>query len=455
MANSDGHRRFGNVRQLPSGRWQIRYPGPDGRTRTGTETYATKTVAERALVLVEGQLVRGDWVDPERAKVKLSDYGDRWIAQRPGLRPRTVQLYRYLFARHIGPYLGNAPLGKLSTALIREWRAELLEKGVSQTVTAKAYRLLRAILMTAVNEDHILPRNPCRVPGADKEDPEERPVLTLPEVFKLADLMPERFRVLLLVVTFASLRYGELVALERCDIDTDTGTIRVRQAFNELRGQGMVLGPPKSRAGRRTVSVPTMILPELREHLAKYVGDEPSALVFTGPKNAPIRRGNFNKLVKWHEAVAKIGKVGLHLHDLRHTGNTLAAGTGASTRDLMARMGHDSMNAAIIYQHATRDADKAIAQALDAKVKAEQDKRAEQDEATKPPSGRTKRTKRTARTNDTPKTTKGTGQADRAKPKPARTEPAKPPAFGPLFLAASDERDEPDDGAAGALVSAG
>lgn len=94
-------------------------------------------------------------------------------------------------------------------------------------------------------------------------------------------------------------------------------------------------------------------MPELRRHLSEYVSEEPSALVFTGPKGAPIRRGNFNKLVKWKAAVATLGKVGLHLHDLRHTGNTLAA----STRDLMARMGHDSMDAVLIYQHATSEAD--------------------------------------------------------------------------------------------------
>lgn len=88
--------------------------------------------------------------------------------------------------------------------------------------------------------------------------------------------------------------------------------------------------------------------------------------MFTGPTGAPLRRGNFNKLVRWQEVIAKVGMIGLHFHDLRHTGNTLAATTGASTRDLMARMGHDSINAAIIYQHATNEAGQAIANALDA-----------------------------------------------------------------------------------------
>ncbi|HEX3733063.1 MAG TPA: site-specific integrase [Mycobacteriales bacterium] len=197
---------------------------------------------------------------------------------------------------------------------------------------------------------------------------DERPVLTVRQVFALAEEMPDRQKALVLVTNFASLRYGEAGALQHCDLDVEVGTVRVRQAFTEQVGKGMVLGPPKFRAGIRTVSIPAGILPPLREHLAQYVDSEATALVFTGPTGAPLRRGNFNRLVKWAEAVAKIGAPGLHFHDLRHTGNTLAAQTEVSTRDLMARMGHDSMNAALIYQHATSEADRVIADALDAQL---------------------------------------------------------------------------------------
>ena len=92
--------------------------------------------------------------------------------------------------------------------------------------------------------------------------------------------------------------------------------------------------------------------------------------MFTGANDGPIRRSSFNPRVGWMKVVEAIGAPGLHFHDLRHTGNTLAAATGVSTRDLMARMGHDSMNAAIIYQHATREADRVIADALDVRVQA-------------------------------------------------------------------------------------
>jgi integrase len=368
MPNKEGHRRFGNIRKLPSGRYQVRYPGPDGRIRTAPETYARKQDAERHLVLIETQMMRQEWTDPARAKVTIEAYAVRWIAERPNLRPGTVELYTWLLGKHVTPYLGGVQLGRLDTQMVREWRAKLIANGVSATMAAKAYRLLRAVLMTAVNEDRLLSANPCRIKGADAENPAERPILTARQVFELADVMPDRFRAFVLLATFANLRWGEITALQRVDIDTVAATVRVRQQYTERRGTGLVLGPPKSRAGVRTVSYPSAISGAVVGHLAEFVGPEPAALVFTGPTGAPIWRGNFNKLVSWREAVTKIGAAGLHLHDLRHTGNTLAAQTGASLRDLMARMGHDSTAAAIIYQHATRGADRAIADAVDARL---------------------------------------------------------------------------------------
>jgi hypothetical protein len=123
-----------------------------------------------------------EWTDPDRAKVTLGDYAERWIAERAGLRPPPVELYGWLLRRHITPWLGGVPLGKIDAPLVRPWRAKLLAQGVSASMAAKAYRLLRSVLMTAVNEDRILLRNPCQVRGADKEIPTERPVLTVAEV---------------------------------------------------------------------------------------------------------------------------------------------------------------------------------------------------------------------------------------------------------------------------------
>jgi hypothetical protein len=190
--NKDGHRRFGLIRRLPSGRYQASYLGPDGQRKYAPETFARKSEAEQFLSLTEVQLLRGDWTDPDRGKMKLGDYGTTWIAQRPNLRIRTRELYAWLFDKHIEPGLGTVPLGKLSTSLVREWRAGLIASGVSESMTAKAYRLLRAILMTAVEEDDILPRNPCRLMGAGTEKAPERPVLNVAQVVALADLVGRR-----------------------------------------------------------------------------------------------------------------------------------------------------------------------------------------------------------------------------------------------------------------------
>jgi Site-specific recombinase XerC len=425
MANAEGHRRFGNIRKRESGRFQIRYPGPDGRMRTGTETYERKSDAERALTLIEAQMIAGEWTDPERGKIKLKDYAEIWVKQRPGLRPRTVDLYSWLLKKHIAPYLGGMAMGKLSTAMVRQWRADLLDSGVSVTMAAKAYRLLRAVLMTAAEEDRIIPRNPCRIRGAGDEHAQERPVLTVAQVFELAEqvgrrpvgniraltsggyrvrfrrhgemrthpevyasraaaeqglwklgrdgkadcMHDQRFRAFILLATFASLRWGEVTALTRDDIDLTAGTVRVRVAYIERSTGEMVLGPPKSRAGRRVVGIPKAIVPALREHLETYVKPEGGALVFVGVKGGPLRRSGFNKLTGWSYVVKDLGVPGLHVHDLRHTGNMLAADSGVGLKDLMARMGHDNVRAAMIYQHAVRGADAAITDAIEKKVK--------------------------------------------------------------------------------------
>jgi integrase len=360
-----GARDFGNVRRLPSGRWQARYIGPDGQRRSAPDTFDTKTAAARWLRLTEAEVTRGEWTDPEAGRVTLHDYAEQWIRERPGLRPRTVELYRWLLGKHIAPYLGGVELGRLTTALVRRWRADLLHAGASESIAAKCYRLLRAVLNTAATEDRIIKANPCRVRGADKENPAERPTLTVAQVFALAEAMPHpRYRVLVLVTAFCSLRWGEVTALRRGDVAEDSSWIRVSIAHTEVPGRGIVVGPPKSRAGVRTVVVPEAIRADLVEHLRERVDRTPSALLFTGDQGRAIRRSNFAQRVKWTELVDRLGMKGVHFHDLRHAGNIWAAQTKVSTRDLMARMGHDDMRAALIYQRATQEAADRIARGL-------------------------------------------------------------------------------------------
>jgi integrase len=231
-------------------------------------------------------------------------------------------------------------------------------------MTAKAYRLLRAILMTAV-DDGVLARNPCRIKGAGSEPTPERPVLDVGQVLTLADSLTQPFGLLVLVTTFGSLRWGEVTALRRMDVDLGAGTLHVRGAFVERSTGELIRGLPKSRASLRAVTLPRPVVELLSAHLAEHVDAHPESLIFTGDKGAVLRRSNFNRTAQWPKRVAAVGAPGLHFHDLRHTGNLLAAASGASLRDLMSRMGHDSMRAALIYQHTTQKADRKIADALE------------------------------------------------------------------------------------------
>jgi len=372
MANKKNHRQFGFIRKLPSGRYQASYLGPDGLRRNAPETFATKSDAAAWLSTVEADLLRGEWIDPMLGKITLTDFGLRWIKERQ-LGVRTREEYGRLFRNHLAPFLGGKALGDISTETVRSWRRHLLDNGRSNSTSAKAYRLLRAILNTAFDDNRIK-RNPCRIKGADQEKTPERPIATVKQVFALSDAVVPRFRVFILAAAFTGLRWGELIALRRCDVDLDAGTVRVPRRLAQLSSGQLVEGPTKSAAGFRTVAMPSILVPDFRRHLMAFVPAGTEALIFTGEKGAPLKRGNWHKSVKWIATVAKVElPKGFHFHDLRHTGNNLAAASGASTRELMHRMGHGSMRAALIYQHATSERDQEIADSLSARVQAARD----------------------------------------------------------------------------------
>ena len=190
--------------------------------RPADDTFATKAEAEDWLTLTEAEILEDDWIDPDAGDILLSDYGATWIDERPGLRPKTVTLYSHLLRSHIAPYFPAMTVARLTLATVRRWHKKLLDNGVSQVTAAKAYRLLRAILNTAV-DDGLIRRNPCRMKGAGSENSPERPVLTVPQVYALADAIAPAIA-LILLATFASLRWAELAALTSQDIDLDACT---------------------------------------------------------------------------------------------------------------------------------------------------------------------------------------------------------------------------------------
>jgi integrase len=167
---------------------------------------------------------------------------------------------------------------------------------------------------------------------------------------------------MVLLAAYCSLRFGELAGLRRHRVDLLHKVIRVEECAVELKNGSVIFGPPKTDAGVRTVAVPDDLVAMLEDHLAEHVDRARAALVFTSPEGHALRRTKFRS--RWLAACEKAGIEGLHFHDLRGSGATWAATTGATVAELMSRLGHSTAAVAMRYQHATAERDRAIADRL-------------------------------------------------------------------------------------------
>lgn len=360
-------RPFGRIRKLPSGRWQARYPGPDGRDLAAPSTFVSKTEATRYLSAVETDLARGIWLDPARGDVRLEPYAAAWIKVRTvggrPLSPRTRANYENLLRLHITPTLGALPLSSVTPERVRLWQAQVSQKGA--TTAAQAYRLLHAVLATAAEEGTYL-SNPCRLRGASTPKTPERPLLSVTEVESLAQGMPEHLRALVVLAFWGALRLGELLALQVGDLDLDvakgTGAVRIERAQGEVDNQAVQL-PPKAQSAR-TVHLPRTAVKALADHLDRMPAGLPTARVFARVTGQSLRAWDVQR--HWVRARETAGLPQARLHDLRHAGLTLAAQRGFTVREVMRRAGHSSSAAAMRYQHAAESRDRDLASSLDA-----------------------------------------------------------------------------------------
>jgi integrase len=355
-------RYFGSVRALPSGRWQARYTGPDRRAYTAPVTFDTKGDADGWLSLRQSEILRGAWLPPaapQTAPVTLADYSAVWLADRD-LSASTRLLYANTLRKQVLPVFGDAPVTSITPAAVRDWNGRM-RTTTGPTQRAHAYSLLRTILNTAV-ADEVIPANPCRVRGAGSTRRARKiQAATLPELEAIVAGMPARYRLMVLLAAWCALRFGELAELRRCDIIVKTATIRVRRGV--IRGEdGRVVKDPKSEAGQRDVNIPPHLMPAVKAHLRDHVEASRDALMF--PAAAGGHMAPSSLYTVYYPAREAAGRPDLRFHDLRHTGAVLAAATGATLAELMARLGHSTVSAALLYQHAAADRDKVIAAAL-------------------------------------------------------------------------------------------
>lgn len=376
-------RSWGKLRTMRNGRLQASYLH-EGIYHYAPHTYDAKIDAEGWLANERKLIELGGWTSPKQRAARAAmdgmtvrQYADQWLD--PDWRARRWdddkrqltaksrhENQRYLDTR-ILPTLGDFPglrdlhLREITPEVVREWWAALRSaKPTTARTNDLAYQLLKAMCNTAV-EDGLLDVNPCQ---AKSKQSQTRDIegLTTEELDIVAAEVPEHYRVATYIAAWCGVRSGELFELRRKDIRTtsDGGmVIRVERSATRV-GNEIVVGPPKSEAGKRGVTVPPHVAAMLTEHMARRTGEGPEALVFTTTRRVRLSTTAFTKSVK--KGYVKVGMPELRIHDLRHVGATMAAiEGGATTKELMARFGHNTPGMAMRYQIASKRRAKAIA----------------------------------------------------------------------------------------------
>lgn len=368
-------RAFGKIRKLPSGRYQASYVGPDLVRHTGPRTFEAKMDAEGWLAQERRLIDRELWTSPvERARiarekgVTLREYAKPALRRRTnrqgeGLRPTTLRLNDDQLERLIFPALGDLPLATITPDDVAAWYRAFNPD--HKTQRAQAYGLLKSVFNQA-SAENVTDNQPCTIRGGSSKKRERkiRPA-SVDELALIVENMPESLKAAVLIAAWCGLRFGEVAELRRKDIDLDAGTVTVERALTRVDGQDIV-GPPKSEAGVRVVTMPARLIPAIRDHLDTHTGARPTTLLFTRDRRANTHwtQGAFYK--RFQPARAAAGRDDLRFHDLRHTQAVLAAQTGATLAELMARLGHSTPQAAMRYQSVAAGRDAQIAQALDA-----------------------------------------------------------------------------------------
>lgn len=379
---------FGSVRKLPSGRWQARYPDPAGRPMTAPSTFPTKRDAEDHIAGVRADRMRGTYRDHRAGLQPFGPYAVDWVAnggRRGKLAPKTRALYADLLATQLQP-LHDRALSAIAPADVRAWysktRRDLLaaakkraeevrrrakERGKDaparplpsgESRLRQAYSLLRAIMAAAV-QDGLIAANPCQIIGAGAVQHPERPYLSPADLGTIVAAMPEQWHLPVRVMFGAHLRSGELIALQRGDYAD--GLLTVERQTTLVNGKPVTTATKTGNA--RTVPLPPSIAAEVERYLGRTTGFPKSAM-FGRPDGTGITSHGLGQA--WRKAARSVGLAQFHVHDVRHAGLTAAAQVGATTRELMARAGHKTARAALIYQHAAEERSAAIAERIDA-----------------------------------------------------------------------------------------
>ena len=323
---------MGSVQKRADGKWRARYRDAAGKEHA--RHFGRKLDAQRWVESQEVAKSRGDWIDPALSRVTVGAWAAEWLAGQVQLKPSTRARYAGVLRVQVLPTWDRVPLQAVTHTDVSRWVAQLVADGLGARTVHKAHRVLSLVLDLAVRDGR-LARNPAvgvRLPRATDA---RKQFLTAAEVAALADASG-RDRVLVYVLAYCGLRFGEAAGLRIGDVDLARRRLRVEHSLSDVDGH-LVATTPKSHHARE-VPVPSFVVAMLADAVAGLPADAP---LFTGRDGGLLRGNNFRRR-SFDRAASSVGLPGLTPHELRHTAASLAVSAGANVKAVQRMLGHAS-----------------------------------------------------------------------------------------------------------------
>ncbi|ALE72992.1 integrase [Pseudonocardia sp. EC080625-04] len=394
---------MGFIDKTPEGRYRAYFRDPSGKQRS--KTFRLKKDATTFLAEIETSKTRGAYVSPHAGRMAFGAHAAEWMATW-NVEITTAARDRSIMQTHVLPRWGDVPLSKIDHLSLQAWATDLGTRRSRATVV-EALRLASAVLRSAVR-NRLIPFNPAdevRVPRARTRDTHEQIISRADLRHRLLPAVPEQHRGVVATAAGAGLRWGEVVGLRTDALDLDAARLVVIRTVVEVAGTTSFKPFPKSRAGRRTVPLPSWLLPIIREHLERWP-TEPNAPVFANEVGAPLRRTLFRSRIwrpslvragllggvtpvgdryraRWTDAagtehtedfrtgssavhhVARHQSGGLRFHDLRHSYATWLVDDGVPPNMVQRVLGHERSSTTLDLYTRRTDNSERILQALD------------------------------------------------------------------------------------------
>lgn len=347
-----------SIAKRPDGQWRARYRDATGREHS--RHFGRKVDAQRWLDTVTSAVVTGSYVDPRLSRVTIGEWAARWLEGKANLKASSRDRYAGVLATHVVPRWGAVRISDVTHADVQAWVSQVAASGLAPASVHKVHRVLAMVLSTAV-KDGRLPRNPATGVDLPRAVTAEKRFLDSRQVASLADAAGPQGRVVVLLLAYTGLRWGEMAALKVSRVDLLRRRVHVAESVTEVENGRLDWGLPKSHE-RRWVPLPRFLVDDLAEHLAGRASDD---LVFSNSAGNVLRVGNARRA--WFDrAATTAGLEGLTPHELRHTAASLAVSAGANVKAVQRMLGHAKASMTLdVYADLFDDDLEAVADRLD------------------------------------------------------------------------------------------